>query len=120
MSESNQQPSLEIGKIEMQKEVLEEIVYSSVQGIDGVRVGKKDWVSSLQRVMGGRKFRGVKVTFRSINEVIIEVRIYVRYGLNIPSVSRRVQDAIKYSLERMTEVNIKEINVNVQGVDREV
>lgn len=52
-------------------------------------------------------------------EVNIDLHIIVEYGVRIPDVAWRLQEAIKQSVETMTGLNVNEINIHVQGVSFE-
>ncbi len=59
--------------------------------------------------------KGVRV---EINEDGIKIDLYiiVAYGVRIPEVAHNVMERVKWSLERTTGLNVKEINVNVWGI----
>jgi uncharacterized alkaline shock family protein YloU len=116
----NERDTPGMGLVQVHHKVLEEIVYTSMRGIDGIRLGKRGGWAALGNWISGVKYPGIHVRVRPNNEAHVEVRVFVRYGLNIPQLARRVQDSVKSALERTTEVNVKEVNVNIRGVDREV
>ena len=49
--------------------------------------------------------------------VKVDVAIIVEYGYNIPSISAKVQDKVKQSIESMTGLNVTDVNVKIAGVD---
>lgn len=59
--------------------------------------------------------KGIKVQVND-SETIIDVFIIVEYGLKIPQVALEVQDNIKKSVEGMTGLNVKEVNIHIQGI----
>jgi len=56
----------------------------------------------------------IAVTGRSVK---VDVAIIVEYGYNIPSISGKVQDKVKQSVETMTGLNVTDVNVKIAGVD---
>ncbi len=50
-------------------------------------------------------------------EVRMVLSVIVKYGCNIPEVSRRVQDRVRTTIENMTGYSVSEINVHVAGID---
>lgn len=47
---------------------------------------------------------------------VVDISIVVEYGRNIVDVAEEVQDAVKISLENMTDLDITAVNVHVNGV----
>lgn len=47
---------------------------------------------------------------------VVDISIVVEYGRNIVEVAEEVQDAVKISLENMTDLDITAVNVHVNGV----
>ena len=119
MSELNEHPEDEVGAVQVHKQVIQEIVNSVIDEIDGVNLGKKEAISDFVYSLSGDKFPSVKVTFLPNNEAIVDVRVYVRYGLNITNIARRLQDALKVSIQRLTDVRVKSINISVHGIYKE-
>ena len=60
--------------------------------------------------------KGVKVELKD-NDAKIDIFIVVEYGMNISEIARNVQKNVKSSVETMTELNVIEMNVNIQGVN---
>jgi len=48
----------------------------------------------------------------------VEIPLIIKYGYNIPEIANRVQENVRLALEKMSNLSIKEINVNVQGIER--
>ncbi len=59
--------------------------------------------------------KGVNVHI-SDDEVEIDIYIVVEYGVNILQVARNVMDSVTYAVEKMLGLNVKAVNVNVQGI----
>ena len=60
----------------------------------------------------------VKIEFDKDGCVTISVPIIVKYGYNIPDVATKVQDAIKAAIDNATNIDIKDINVSVQEIEK--
>lgn len=50
------------------------------------------------------------------DEVKVDLYIRVRYGLRIPDLALRLQEAVRSALEKYTEVTVLAINVYVQSI----
>ena len=59
--------------------------------------------------------KGVKVTAEG-EELIIDLYIVVEFGTKISTVADNIISMVKYTLENMTGLKVKKVNVNVQGV----
>ena len=49
----------------------------------------------------------------------IDVHIMIAYGINIPEISWKVQDAVKKNVEAMTDISVNKVNVFVDNVSIE-
>lgn len=49
-------------------------------------------------------------------DVMIDINIMVYYGIRIPDIAFNIQSQVKKSVEAMTGLNVREVNVHVQGV----
>ena len=50
------------------------------------------------------------------NEVKVDLYLRVRYGLRIPDLTLRLQEAVRSTLEKYTGVTVLAINVYVQSI----
>lgn len=106
-----------LGAIRIADEVVEIIAglaASQVEGVSGMSSGLVgDIASMLSR--GKNMAKGVKVEV-SEHEATVDLSIMVEYGVSIPNVALRVQEAVKEGIESMTGLKVLETNVHVQGV----
>jgi uncharacterized alkaline shock family protein YloU len=58
------------------------------------------------------------VEFDKNGEVKVEIPLIIKYGYNIPEVAAKVQENIRNNLEKMTNLLIKDINVNIQAIEK--
>ncbi len=59
--------------------------------------------------------KGVEVVFED-EYVVIDLYVIVSYGINIAEVARNIVDKVKYQVEKQTGLQVKSVNINVQGV----
>ncbi len=65
----------------------------------------------------GRENLNKGVEVKSVDgEVIIDLYIVVSYGTKINEVAYNVIDRVKYTVEKITGLIVRDVNVNVQGV----
>ncbi len=87
---------------------------SEVEGVSGLGGGL---ALGLGEVLGARQSaRGVRVEIGT-REAAVDVYLQVDYGVRIPVVAQRVQEAVKRAVESMTGLRVVEVNVHVHGVD---
>lgn len=94
--------------------VIAGIAAMEVEGVAGMSGGFAAEMS--ERMLGKKNLsKGVKVQVGE-REVAIDLYIVVEYGVRIPEVATRVQEAVKRSVESMTGLEAIEINIHIQGV----
>ena len=108
----------DLGMIRIHKNVIASIASLAAAEIEGVkRVGRTFKVDLLELV-AKKYLSGIKVDIDTNEDVSIEIPLVIKYGFNIPDVADKVQENVRSSLEKMTNLSIKDININVQGVDK--
>ncbi|MFY9285994.1 MAG: Asp23/Gls24 family envelope stress response protein [Tissierellaceae bacterium] len=112
----NDNENREYGNVKIADDVVAIIASVASTEIPGV-VGMSGGLTGGFSEMLGKKnlSKGVKVELIE-NEAIIDVFIIVEYGKNIGDIGKKVQANVKNSVETMTELKVREINVNIQGV----
>ena len=60
--------------------------------------------------------RGIKVGISDENILTLNFHVIVSYGVNILSVSDNLMSNVKYKVEEFTGLEIKKINIYVEGV----
>lgn len=59
--------------------------------------------------------KGVKVTTDG-EEISVDLYIVVEFGTRISTVADNIISKVKYTVENMTGLKVKKVNINVQGV----
>lgn len=87
---------------------------AEVEGVSGMTLG---FVDGINQILGNNKkyAKGVKVELEG-SEVVINLYVIVKYGVKIPEVAFSIQTAVKSSVEGMTGLKVKAVNINVHGV----
>ncbi len=73
----------------------------------------KDGISGLLKKENMDK--GVKVKTEN-NVIEISLFIVVEYGLNIGTIGETIRSNVKYNIEKMTGMEVKDVIVNVEGI----
>jgi uncharacterized alkaline shock family protein YloU len=109
---------IKFGSVQVHKEVLAEIVYNATSQIKGVRLKKHGFGQNIGRLFGQNRYPGIQIRLDADNRIIVDVSVFVQYGLNLPMIGQEVQDVVKKALEKSVDVQLKDINVNIKGVER--
>ena len=106
------------GKIRISNEVIMSIVKKTVEEIEGIAafsgglpVGITEFFS---KNTASRK--GVRVTNEE-TQIVINLSVVIKYGVVIPEIIRTVQEKVKKAIEAMTDIEVGQINVFVQGIE---
>lgn len=87
---------------------------AEVEGVSGMTLG---FVDGINQILGSNKkySKGVKIELDG-NDVVIDLYVIVKYGVKIPDVAFSIQNSVKNSVETMTGLKVRSVNINVQGV----
>ena len=108
----------DLGTVRIHKKVIASIASIAATDIDGVmRVGG-DMKTNIHDLFSKNSLAGIKVDIDKNNEIKLSVPLVVKYGYNIPEVADKVQENIHRALEKMTSLSIKEININIQSIEK--
>lgn len=108
--------NLENGEIRIAEDVIATIAGLSAIEVNGVAGMSGGLVGGIAEILGRKSLsKGVKV---EINEKggFIDLYLIVDYGTKIPDVAWEIQDKVKRSIEVMTNLDVIEVNIHVQGV----
>lgn len=109
---------VDIGFVQIHKKVIGDIAASALAEVEGVKLASFGVISKFFQMVGYKNFPSVSVTIDPDNQVTVEIKVSILYGLNVSDVARQVQDVVKAAVERAVDINLKEVNVNIQGIER--
>lgn len=108
----------DLGDIKIHKNVIASIAVIAANEIEGVQRVERNLRSSIMEFLGRKSAAAVRVEIRKNDEVRLEVPLIIKYGFHIPDVASRVQENIRTALEKMTSLSVKDIAINVQGIEK--
>ncbi len=108
----------ELGVVRIHKNVIASISSIAAVEIEGVKRVGRDLKSGLLELIGQKSLTAIKVDISKNEEVRVDIPLIIKYGYNIPDIASRVQENVRMALEKMSNLSIKDINVNVQGIER--
>jgi uncharacterized alkaline shock family protein YloU len=103
------------GTIEFSNDVLANIVGNAAASCYGVAdMAKKSAGEGLVSLIKKNNLdKGVKVTSEEDGALTIDLHIVVTYGVNIKAISESIINKVKYSIEEITGLEVRKINVYV-------
>ena len=108
----------DFGTIKIHKNVIASIALIAAEEIDGVkRVGAAQ-AAGIMDLLGPRPLRHIRVDIDKNDDVRLQVPVIIKYDCNIPEVAQRVQENVRTALEKMTSLSVRDITINVQGIER--
>ena len=111
----------DLGVVRIHKNVVASIAAIACMEIQGVKRVGGNFKSGLFEFIGKKAAMAIKVEFdkRNSDEVKVDIPLVIKYGFNIPEVAGRAQESVRLALEKMTNLLIKDINISVQGIEKE-
>ena len=101
-----------MGLIEVSQDYFNEIVGSAVTGCFGVAGMAGGWDGPLRARRGPQ---GVRI-YRDGPGLSVDLHILVTYGLNISAVVRSIHSRVAYTVENVTGLEVRKVNVFVDGM----
>jgi uncharacterized alkaline shock family protein YloU len=108
----------QLGSVQIEKKVIAEIIASAVSQIEGVSLRRRNLAERLMEALGQKKYPGINIKVGGNDEVSLELKVFVCYGMNIPSVAQEVQNCVKSTVEKTIDLTLKDININIYGIER--
>ncbi|WP_283621460.1 Asp23/Gls24 family envelope stress response protein [Limosilactobacillus avium] len=105
-----------LGTIQIAPRVLEIIAGYAASEVKGVSKMYGSFANSVGELLGRSDHRrGVKLV-NDADDLIIDVDVYVEYGVSVPKVAGQIQERIKQQITLMTNLVVTEVNVHVKGI----
>jgi uncharacterized alkaline shock family protein YloU len=107
-----------LGIIQVHKRVIADICTAAIAEVEGVSMARNVVLEDLCGFIGKRKNSAVDVRMDQSGQVSVVVKVVVRYGINLADVSRHIQDVVMTAVEKMADINLKDVDVSIQGIER--
>lgn len=86
--------------------------------IEGVKTVAEDFKAHLYKVLGRDNQSGIRITITKNREVYVKIPLVIKYGYSIPEIAGKVQENVYQSMERIAGIAVKDIDINVVGVEQ--
>ncbi|MCX5700114.1 MAG: Asp23/Gls24 family envelope stress response protein [Candidatus Omnitrophica bacterium] len=115
---SQEESRTDLGLIRIHRNAIACVASLAALEIEGVKRITGTFRSSVMQLLGKNNSSAIRVEINKSEEVKVDIPLFIKYGFNIPDIANRVQENVRQALEKMTNLSIKEININVQGIER--
>ncbi len=108
----------ELGKIVMPEDLVAAIAGYAVgenYGIVGMSA-KKATDPLMELIKKDNLKRGILVTAAGEGEVDIDLYVTLEYGVSLPAVARNARDNVRYRVQEMTGLKVRNVNIHVESV----
>ena len=107
------------GEIKIADEVVAIIAALAATEVEGVASMAGNITNELIGKLGMKNLsKGVKVTVED-KTVTVDLALNIRFGYEIPKVSKKVQEKVKSAIETMTGLDVVAVNIKIAGVNIE-
>ena len=110
--------TVDLGVVQIHKKVIGDIAAASIKEVPGAQLATFGIISVIAEAFGYKNYPSVSVTIDKDQQVSLGIRVIIYYGMNIPVVAHQIQDVIQRAVIDAVDINLKEINVNVQAIER--
>jgi uncharacterized alkaline shock family protein YloU len=88
---------------------------SALESYGIVGLAAKNLAEGISHALVKDPVLGVDINFEE-SAVIIDLYVVIEYGTRIKSVANNVSELIKYQIENMTGLVVKQVNIHVRGL----
>ncbi|MGE5483282.1 MAG: Asp23/Gls24 family envelope stress response protein [Bacteroidota bacterium] len=109
--------SAQLGRIQIANEVIAQIAGAAAMTVYGlVGMAARNMQEGLSELLGREQMsRGVEVRGGS-DGVILDLHVVVEYGVKISEVAHNIMDQVRYQVENLVGLPVRQVNVHVEGV----
>jgi uncharacterized alkaline shock family protein YloU len=113
----NNKKTVPHGTVKIADEVVKIIAGLAASEVPGVAGMSGRIVEGIAERLGRKNLsKGIKAEVGE-KETAIDISIIVEYGIRIPEVAFQIQQKVKEVVQNMTGLKVKEVTINVQGVN---
>lgn len=110
--------NVDLGSVQIHKHVIADIAANAIADVKGLSLAGNDLFGSVQEFFGFKKHPAISVFVDKNNQVVIDVKVIIKYGLNISDIAAQAQDLVREAIERTGDIDLKDVNINIRGIER--
>ena len=105
------------GQIQINNNVIAIIAHETAQKVPGVVELQGSLADDLAGIIGKRsKDKGIRIEKENEELLTIDLNVVLEFGVRIPEICVKLQQAVKAAVEDMTGQQVYAVNVVVQGI----
>lgn len=101
-------------ELDISQDVLFGIAQLALDGVDGITPSTPP--ARMGEILSGRRAKGIRIE-RDGDTVRVALTVCIDYGLRIPEVARRAQEAVREAIGSMTGLHVAAVDVVVESVE---
>ena len=106
----------EVDSVYVSSDVIRKIVGMAINEVDGISGVSAGLVGGIAERLGQRDLsKGISV-HQFDHQITIYINVIVEYGIKIPEVAEKLQNAIRRAVEETTGYQVNQVNLHVQGI----
>ena len=106
-----------VGEVQIADEVVATIAGLAATEVKGVSATSGNVTNEIAGKLGKKNLsKGVKVIVNP-DAVSVDMALTLDYGFGIPETAKLVQEKVKLTIENMTGLQVKEVNIRIAGVN---
>ena len=110
-----------LGAIKIHKKVIASIASIAALEVEGVIKIAEDLGSNILDVITSKRYSSIRVEIDKNSDLKkIQIPLIIKYGYNVSEICSKVQEKVYHAVEKMTDSLVKQIDVNVQRVEKQV
>jgi len=106
------------GMIRIHDNVIASIASVAACEIEGVKSVGRNFRTGILELIDRKNLSAIKVEKDKNGDITLQIPLVIKYGVNIPEIANKVQENVRQALEKMTNLSIKDVNVNIQAIER--
>ena len=118
MTDNINKEYIENGSVNISNDVISTIASTAALEVEGVVGMTSNLAEGISELLGKKNYgKGVKTEING-NQVSLELHLNLAYGAKLNQVGEEVQIKVKEAIENMTDLNVMNIDVHIEGVVR--
>lgn len=105
----------ELGSVKISSDVVSAVATLAAKEVNGI-ASLSPVTGQLGDLLSKKSHKGVRCELKD-KTVAIDMYVVIEYGAHIPAVAKKLQERIKSSVETMTGLSVKSVDIYVQAVD---
>lgn len=118
MTDNINKEYIENGSVNISNDVISTIASTAALEVEGVVGMTSNLAEGISELLGKKNLgKGVKTEINK-DQVSLELHLNLAYGAKLNQVGEEVQIKVKEAIENMTDLNVINIDVHIEGVVR--